>query len=49
MTIAEAVTKIDALTVELSFTRNLVDDLMRIISSLEVERDDWRARYEAVK
>lgn len=49
MTIAEAVTKIDALTVELKFTRNLVDDLMRIMASLEVERDDWRARYEAAR
>ena len=49
MTIAEAVTKIDALTVDMKVTRNLVDALMRIIASLEVERDDWRARYEAAR
>ena len=54
--IASAVAEIDALTEELDDARTelvalrqLVGEMLGIITAREAERDTWRARYEAAK
>lgn len=44
MTIVEAVATIDDLTHRLAQDKELITELLGIISALETERDTWRAQ-----